>query len=123
MAWEAHWHDNNNMRNIAGRKTYFQRLKDMTTHTRPQMNDLSSVYGVSRKSSLSQEGKAVIDLMKEFDLPIHKDPSLRAMLMELDSYKNMPKKYFSALSDVLVYAMNNNESNSQDMGNRAKANS
>lgn len=85
----------------------------MTSTARPYRKDLGSVYGVADKKSLSEEGAAVIDLMKEFDLPIHKDPTLRAMLLELDSYKNMPKKYFSALSDVLVYAMSNSQADLQ----------
>lgn len=67
---------------------------------------LDSVYGSANTSTkLSEQGKAVLDLIKEMDIPIYKDAKLRAMLLELDAYKNMPTKYFTALSDVLAYAV------------------
>jgi|GEM_PF-6171930 len=68
--------------------------------------DLGSVYGTPGKKPVTEQENTLMEIIKDLDIPLHKNPDLRRMLMELDSYKNMPKKYYSALSDVLMYAMN-----------------
>jgi type III secretion system FlhB-like substrate exporter len=77
----------------------------MTTANTYGSKNLDSIYGSQKSATLSDQGAAVMDIMKELDIPPHKDEKLRSMLLELDGYKNMPNKYYEALSKVLAQAI------------------